>query len=170
VRSVDAKYPRPGYANAAFGDPDWTSSHVASENVAGLQLWGGVISVDTPRGPRIFSGRILHDSSGALEQVEVIYEADLEDAIRELDLQEFGDEEAQKALRTLLLRYRDLFSAKTSTVPGFEFRLDVVEGADLSKLNRPAFPKARVEKELEALDGGEDGFWVCLNLRSGRRV
>jgi hypothetical protein len=64
----------------------------------------GSFSADTPRGPRIFSGRILHDSSGALEQVEVIYEADLEDAIRELALQEFGDEEAQKALRTLLLR------------------------------------------------------------------
>jgi hypothetical protein len=82
--------------------------------------------------------------------VEVIYEADLEDAIRELDLQEFSDEEAQNALRTLLLRYRDLFSAKTSTVPCFEFGLDVVEGADLTKLNRPAFPKSRVEKELEA--------------------
>jgi Reverse transcriptase (RNA-dependent DNA polymerase) len=107
-------------------------------------------SLDTPRGPHIFSGRILHDGSGALEQVEVIYEADLEDAIRELDLQEFGDEEAQKALRTLLLRYRDLFPAKTSTVPGFEFGLDAVEGADLTKLNRPAFPKYRVEKELEA--------------------
>jgi hypothetical protein len=42
--------------------------------------------------------------------VEVTYEADLEDAILELYLQDFGDEEAQKALRTLLLRYRDLFS------------------------------------------------------------
>jgi hypothetical protein len=86
---------------------------------------------------------------GALEQVEVIDEADLEDAIRELALHEFGDEEAQKALRTFLLRYRDLFSAKTSTVPGFEFGLDVVEGADLTKLNRPAFPKSRVKKELK---------------------
>jgi hypothetical protein len=109
----------------------------------------GSFSADTPRGPRIFAGRILHDGSGALEKVEVIYEADLEDAIRELDLQEFGDEEAQKALRTLFLRYRDLFSAKTSTVPGFEFGLDAVEGADVTKLNRPAFPKSRVEKELE---------------------
>jgi hypothetical protein len=35
-------------------------------------------------------------------------------------------------------------------VPGFNFGLDVVEGADLTKLNRPAFPKSRVEKELEA--------------------
>jgi hypothetical protein len=43
-------------------------------------------SADTPRGPRTFSGRILHDSSGALELVEIIYEEDLEDAIRELDL------------------------------------------------------------------------------------
>jgi hypothetical protein len=67
-----------------------------------------------------------------------------------LDLQEYGDEEAQRALRTLLLRYRDLFSAKTSTVPGFELGLAVVEGADLTKLNRPAFPKSRVEKKLEA--------------------
>jgi hypothetical protein len=35
-------------------------------------------------------------------------------------------------------------------VPGFEFGLDIVEGADLTKLNRPEFPKSRVEKELEA--------------------
>jgi hypothetical protein len=35
-------------------------------------------------------------------------------------------------------------------VPGFNFGLDVVEGADLTKLNRPAFPKSSVEKELEA--------------------
>jgi hypothetical protein len=34
-------------------------------------------------------------------------------------------------------------------VPGFEFGLDLVDGADLSKLNRPAFPKSREEKELE---------------------
>jgi hypothetical protein len=49
----------------------------------------GVVSfsVDTPRGSRILSERILHDSSVALKQVEVIYEADLEDAIRELYLQ-----------------------------------------------------------------------------------
>jgi hypothetical protein len=117
-----------------------------------LDFSSGVESffADTPRGPRILSGRILHDSSGALEQVEVIYEADLGNAIRELDLQEFGDEEAQKALRTLLLRYRDFFAAKTSTVPDFEFGLDVVEGANLTKVNRPAFPKSRVEIKLEA--------------------
>jgi Reverse transcriptase (RNA-dependent DNA polymerase) len=110
----------------------------------------GSFPADTPRGQRIFSGRVLHDRSGALKQEEAIFEADLEDSVRELDLQEFGDEEAQKALRTLLPHYRDLFSAKTSTVPSFEFGSDIVEGADLTKLNRPAFPKSRVEKELEA--------------------
>jgi hypothetical protein len=54
----------------------------------------GSVSADTPQGPRIFSGRIFHDSIAALEQVEDIYEADLEDAIRALGLQEFGHEEA----------------------------------------------------------------------------
>jgi hypothetical protein len=88
----------------------------------------GSFSADTPRGQRIFSGRSLHDSSGELEQVEIICEEDLEGAIRELDLQGFGDDEVENALRTLFLRYRDLFSAKTSTVPGFEFGLDVVKG------------------------------------------
>jgi hypothetical protein len=43
-----------------------------------------------------------------------------------------------------------LFLAKTSTEPGFEFGLDVVEGAELTKLNRPAFPTTRVEKDLKA--------------------
>jgi hypothetical protein len=78
----------------------------------------GPFSADAPRGPQIFSGRILHDSSGPLEKVEVVYEADLEHAIRELDLQEFG--------------------------------LDLMDGADLTKLNRPTFPKSILEKELEA--------------------
>jgi hypothetical protein len=78
-------------------------------------------SADTLCGPRVFSGRILHDSSGALEQVEFIYEADLEDAIRELNLQEFGDEEAQKALRTLLLRL--LCAAKDETSVEFMCRM-----------------------------------------------
>jgi hypothetical protein len=35
-------------------------------------------------------------------------------------------------------------------VPGFEFGLDLVDGVDLPKLNRPAFLKSRVEKKLEA--------------------
>jgi hypothetical protein len=35
-------------------------------------------------------------------------------------------------------------------VPGFEFGLNVVEGADLNKLNRSVFPESRVEKELVA--------------------
>jgi hypothetical protein len=65
-------------------------------------------------------------------------------------LQHFGDEEAKIALRTLLLRYRDSFSAKKSTVPGFKFGFDVVEGVDLAMLNQPAFPKSRVEQKLEA--------------------
>jgi hypothetical protein len=47
----------------------------------------GSFSADTPCGPRIFSWCILHDRSGVLEQVEVINEEDLEDSIRELDLQ-----------------------------------------------------------------------------------
>jgi hypothetical protein len=44
----------------------------------------GFYSGYTPRGPHIFSGRIFHDSSGALEQVEIVYEADLKYAIRKL--------------------------------------------------------------------------------------
>jgi hypothetical protein len=150
VGTIDAECPRPGYAEAAIEDPYWASSHAASEGVAGLQLGGGIILSGHAAWSADFLGAYFHDSSGALKKVEVVYEADLEDAILELDLQEFGDEVEQKALRTLLLRYRDLFSAKTSTVLGFEFGLDIVDGADLSKLNRPAFPKSRVEKELEA--------------------
>jgi hypothetical protein len=48
-----------------------------------------------------------------------------------------------------MLGYRDLCSAKTSTVPGFELGLDHVDEADCTKFNRPAFPKSRVEKKLE---------------------
>jgi hypothetical protein len=49
----------------------------------------------------------LHDRGGhsaVLEKVEAIYEADLEDTIREMDLQEFGGEKEEKTLRKSLLR------------------------------------------------------------------
>jgi hypothetical protein len=59
-----------------------------------LDLSSGVgSSADTPGGPRLFSGLLFYDRSGDSEQVEVFYEADLNHAIRELDLQELGDEE-----------------------------------------------------------------------------
>jgi hypothetical protein len=104
ARTIDAECPRPGYAEAAIEDPHWASSHAASEDVAGLQLGAGIILCGHTAWSADFSGRILHESSGALVKVQVVYEADLEDAIRELDLQEFGDEVEQKALRKLLPR------------------------------------------------------------------
>jgi hypothetical protein len=67
-----------------------------------------------------------------------------------LDLKEFGNKEKQSALRSLLIQCCDVFSSTSSTVPGYEFGLDLKEGADLSILNRPSFAKSRVEKEMEA--------------------
>jgi hypothetical protein len=67
-----------------------------------------------------------------------------------LDLKEFGNKEKQSALRSLLIQCCDVFSSTRSTVPGYEFGLDLKEGADLSILNRPSFAKSRVEKEMEA--------------------
>jgi hypothetical protein len=49
-----------------------------------------------------------------------------------------------------LLRHVSIATANTLTVPGYEFGNNLLDGADFTKLNRPAFPKSRVEKELDA--------------------
>jgi hypothetical protein len=48
-----------------------------------------------------------------------------------------------------LLEYVDVFNAETGTVPGWEFKIEIEEGADLSKLNRPAPRKSPMEKDIE---------------------
>jgi hypothetical protein len=57
-------------------------------------------------------------------------------------------------------------------VPGFEFVLDFVKGADLTKLNRPAFSKSLVEKDVEAervRDLIDRGLW-CRRSRRMRQT
>jgi hypothetical protein len=61
---------------------------------------------------------------------------------------------SSRVLCALLMGYSDLFSRYTpstitSTVPGYEFGLDLKKGADLSILNRPSFANSRVAKEME---------------------
>jgi hypothetical protein len=110
--------------------------------------WAGSFFAVTTRCPRSFLWCILHDSSGALEQVEVIYKADLDDAIRELKLQEFGDEETQKALRTLLLRYRDLFSHDVDCA-WFSVQIGRCGGGGLKQAE-----SASVSKVLSGIEAG----------------
>jgi hypothetical protein len=42
-----------------------------------------------------------------------------------------------------------VFSPKTGTVPGWEFRIKVEDGAELAKLNRPVMRRSPMEQEVE---------------------
>lgn len=117
-----------------------------------LQSGKGSFRIMTAKSvPLVFSGRVVHTPVSAVhEGLAAVREADVPDMIASMDLCEFGTEEEQEKLRGLLLEYADLFSEQTATIPGFEFGLDLTEDADLTKLNRPSFPKSRTERELEA--------------------
>jgi hypothetical protein len=75
--------------------------------------------------------------------------ADTLDAIEEMDLSGFGETEDQKALRSVLRESSDVFSPKTGTVPGWELRIKVEDGAELAKLNRPVMRRSPMEQEVE---------------------
>jgi hypothetical protein len=111
----------------------------------------GRFTVETENGPTIFSGSIRYQAGSEqvakMDDRQVI--ADTLYAIKEMDLSCFGESEDQDALRSVLSEYLDVFSPKTGTVPGWEFRIKVEDGAELAKLNRPVMRRSPMEQEVE---------------------
>lgn len=66
-----------------------------------------------------------------------------------MDLQEFRNEAERAALREELIEYRDILSTETSTLPGYEFWLDLVKDDDFNKLEKPIFSKSLMDRSLE---------------------
>jgi hypothetical protein len=112
----------------------------------------GSFTAPTKVGCGTRSGRILSFDvpDNGCEHVRVVHEADVPEAIAELDLSMFGEWEDQARLRDLLLEFQEVFIPSTATVSGFEFKLELSEGADVAKLNRAPFSKSRMEQEVEA--------------------
>jgi Reverse transcriptase (RNA-dependent DNA polymerase) len=69
----------------------------------------------------------------------------------------------------------DAFSPKTGTVPGWEFRIKVEDGAELAKLNRPVMRRSPMEQEVErremqGLNVKGDGGTVGVTVGNGECV
>jgi hypothetical protein len=86
------------------------------------------------------------------ESIEAVGEEDIRDAVKEMDLAEFGDAEDQKALREVLLEYRDVCRPTTSIVRGPDFFIKLQDGADIPRLNRVVFRKSPLEKKVEEVE------------------
>jgi hypothetical protein len=69
------------------------------------------------------------------EFIEAVGEEDIIDAIEAMDFVEFFDAEDQKALREVLLQYRDVFRPTTSIVRGPDVSIKLQDGADIPRLN-----------------------------------
>jgi hypothetical protein len=114
----------------------------------------GRFAVETKNGPTVFSDSIMYQlQEGGSEQVAEMDDrqviADTLDAIKEMELSDFGERVDQEALRSVLREYLDVFRPKTGTVPGWEFRIKVEVGAELAKLNRPVMRRSPMEQEVE---------------------
>jgi hypothetical protein len=79
-------------------------------------------------------------------------EEDIRDAIEAMDFAEFGDAEDKKALREVLPEYRDVVRPTTSIVRGPDFSIKLQDCADIPRLNRVAFWKSPLEKNVEEVE------------------
>jgi hypothetical protein len=114
----------------------------------------GRVTAETENGPRVFSGSIRYQQlkEGGEQIAEMDnwqVEEDMLDAIDKMNITCFRERQDQEALRSVLREYLDMFSPKTGTVPGREFRIKVEDGADLAKLNRPVMRRSPMEQEVE---------------------
>jgi hypothetical protein len=89
------------------------------------------------------------EQADSLEEVRAVAEVEVPIALRELDLGEFGTEEEQEALRTLLLKYREVFVPTTNVAIGPDFDIILRPDSNLASLDCPRFRTSRVEKEIE---------------------
>jgi hypothetical protein len=122
----------------------------------------GSFRVRTEHGEARHSGSIRYEQprrEGQGKWVEevrqstmAIADEDTREAIEALDLSEFGEAADQDAMRRVLLEYQDVFRPTTGVVPGAAFVIKLEEGADVSSLNRTAFRKSPMEKELELVE------------------
>jgi hypothetical protein len=64
----------------------------------------------------------------------------------------FGEQSDQESLRRVLLDNWEVFRPTTEIVKGPDFSIKLQEGADVSRLNRVAFRKIPLEKEVEEVE------------------
>jgi hypothetical protein len=118
--------------------------------------------VETSHGAARFSGSIRYGEQGGnrrresagIHEVEeavcnAVEEADIRGAIEATDFPGFGEQSDQESLRRVLSDNWEVFRPTTAIVKGPDFSIKVQEGADVSRLNRAAFRKSPLEKEVE---------------------
>jgi hypothetical protein len=89
------------------------------------------------------------EHADSLEEMRVVAEVKVPIALRELDQEDFGTEEEQEALRTLLMKYWEVFVPTTKVAIGPDFDIKLRPDSNLSLLDCPRFRKSRVDKEIE---------------------
>jgi hypothetical protein len=102
-----------------------------------------------PQGKFFGSISVPDEEADSLDEVRVVDEVEVSTALRELDLGDFGTEEEQEALRTLLMKYQEVFVLTTKVALGPDFDIVLRPNSNLSSLDCPRFRKSRVEKESE---------------------
>jgi hypothetical protein len=121
----------------------------------------GSIEVETKYGRARFNGSMRYGQQevgtrGSIAEVhgsiEAVSVADIRDVKKAMDFAEVGDAEDQKALREVLLGYRDVLQPTTSIVRGADFSIKLQDGADIPRLNRVAFRKSPLEKKVEEVE------------------
>jgi hypothetical protein len=102
-----------------------------------------------PQGKFCGSTSVPDEQTNSLEEVRAASEVEVPTALRELDLGDFVTEEEQEALRTLLLKYQEVFVPTTKVTIGPYFDIILRPNSNFPSLNFPRFRKSRVEKEIE---------------------
>jgi hypothetical protein len=121
----------------------------------------GSFAVKTKHARARFSGSIRYGKremgtrgrvAEVQESIEAVGEEDIRGAIEAMDFAEFGDAEDQKALREVLLGYRNVFRPTTSIVRRPDFAIKLQDGTDIPRLNRVAFRKSPLQRKVEEVE------------------
>jgi hypothetical protein len=125
----------------------------------------GSFVVENSQGAARFSGTISYGEQGGsrrresagIQEVEeavcnAVEEADIRDAIEAMDFPGFGEQSDQESLRRVLLDNWEVFRPTIEIIKGPDFSIKLQGGADVSRLNRVAFHKSPLEKEVEEVE------------------
>jgi RNase H-like domain found in reverse transcriptase/Reverse transcriptase (RNA-dependent DNA polymerase) len=114
-----------------------------------LKFETGQVSFVLPQEKVCGNISVPDEQTDSIEEVWAVAEVEGPTALRELDLGDFGTEEDQEVLRTLLLKYQEVFVPITKVAIGPDFDIILRPNSNLLSLDCPRFRKSRVEKEIE---------------------
>ena len=157
----------------SFVEPVRVAENISSKVLMGSQFWrryGLVLNLGTLSGNIWFEGGCVQGkaakkatNAAETEQMAAISDAEVGDALRDMDLSQFhGERHVQGRLRNVLWRRRAVFKG-LGKIKGVQHQIKLVQGANPSCC--PVRRRSPREEEVERKEMKKCSNWVSWNQR-----